>query len=432
MTNTWLPYLITSDFDKSSEFVYGRTTFHFCICGPARKLMITETSLTKLFGLLGGLLILAFFANRWSRRTRVPDVVILITTGLILGPLSGWVNAGQFRIFTQYLGNFALILILFQAGYELHLRDALRHFPAAALFGFLGYGLSFAAVSCVVLWVMKMPLHQALLLGGVFGCTSSTMVIPVLQQLEIRGPVTVVLILEAALGDIVSVISVGSLLDMPQGDTLVAGLITGLLVRTGVAILSAIVAGILWSRARSWFTADRFGSVLNIGGILLVYALVSIAGGSGLLAVLVFGLTLANVSNPANETIAGHEQGVLIFHSDLSFLVRSFFFVLLGASVELIGRPYAIATFLILAGLVLARVISVYTTNWTMRDMGRSERELILCLFPRGLVNAVLAIQVAGKDGGMAFLPAMALTVILVTNLLTVLGAFRFRSHPTS
>lgn len=394
--------------------------------------MITETSLTKLFGLLGGLLILAFFANRWSRRTRVPDVVILITTGLILGPLSGWVNAGQFRIFTQYLGNFALILILFQAGYELHLRDALRHFPAAVLFGFLGYGLSFAAVSCVVLWVMKMPLHQALLLGGVFGCTSSTMVIPVLQQLEIRGPVTVVLILEAALGDIVSVISVGSLLDMPQGDTLVAGLITGLLVRTSVAIISAIVAGILWSRARSWFTADRFGSVLNIGGILLVYALVSIAGGSGLLAVLVFGLTLANVSNPANETIAGHEQGVLIFHSDLSFLVRSFFFVLLGASVELIGRPYAIATFLILAGLVLARVISVYTTNWTMRDMGRSERELILCLFPRGLVNAVLAIQVAGKDGGMAFLPAMALTVILVTNLLMVLGAFRFRSHPTS
>src|SRR4029079_14934267 len=43
-------------------------------------------------------------------------------TGLILGPLSDWVNAGQFRIFTEYLGNFALILILFQAGYELHLR----------------------------------------------------------------------------------------------------------------------------------------------------------------------------------------------------------------------------------------------------------------------------------------------------------------------
>jgi cell volume regulation protein A len=393
--------------------------------------MITETSLTKLFGLLGGLLILAFFANRLSRRTRVPDVVILITTGLILGPIAGWVNAGQFRIFTQYLGNFALILILFQAGYELHFRDALRHFSAAALFGFLGYGLSFAAVAFVALGVMKVPLHQALLLGGVFGCTSSTMVIPVLQQLDIRGPVAVVLILEAALGDIVSVISVGSLLDMPQGDTLVTGLITGFLVRTSVAIISAIVAGFIWSRARSRFAADRFGSVLNIGGIFLLYALVSTVGGSGLLTVLVFGLTLANVSNEANENMPGHEQGILIFHSDLSFLVRSFFFVLLGISVEFIARPYTIATLLILAGLVMARVISVYTTSWALRDMGRSERELILCLFPRGLVNAVLAIHVAGQEGGMAFLPAMALTVILVTNLLMVLGAFRFRSHST-
>ena len=227
--------------------------------------------------------------------------MILITTGLILGPVSGWVNAGQFRIFTQYVGNFALILILFQAGYELHLRDALHHFLPAVLFGFLGYGLSFAAASFVALEVMKVPLHQALLLGAVFGCTSSTMVIPVLQQLNIRGPVTVILILEAALGDIVSVMSVGSLFDMPLGDTLVTGLITGFLVRISVAIIAAIVAGVIWTRARSRFVADRFGSVLNIGAILLVYALLSIAAGSGLLAVLVCGLTLANLSDDAKE-----------------------------------------------------------------------------------------------------------------------------------
>jgi len=353
--------------------------------------------------------------------------MILMITGLVLGPLSGWINAGQFRTFTQYLGTFALILILFEAGSELHLRDALRHFPAAVLFGLLSYGLSFAAVSLVALWVMKVPLHQALILGGVFGCTSSTMVIPVLQQLGIRGPVTVVLILEASLGDIISVISVGSLVDIPRGDTLVTGLITGFLVRTSVAIISAIVAGIMWSSVRSRFAADRFGSVLQVGGVLLVYALVRTAGGSGLLAVLAFGLTLANVRNDADEISAGHEQAIRVFHSDLSFLVRSFFFVLLGASVELIERPYAIATALIVAGLVLARVVSVYTTSWALRDVGRPEREFILCLFPRGLVNAVLAIQVAGTEGGMPFVPAIAFTVIVVTNLLMVLGAFRFR-----
>ena len=149
------------------------------------------------------------------------------------------------------------------------------------------------------------------------------------------------------------------------------------------------------------------------------------------MAVLVFGLTLANVSNEANEPIAGPDQGGLIFHSDLSFLVRSFFFVLLGASVEVIGRSYAIATVLILAGLVIARLISVCSTSWALKTVNWSEREVVFWLFPRGLVNAVLAIQVAAKEPALFFIPEIVLTVILVTNLLMVLGAFRFRSHPT-
>jgi hypothetical protein len=104
---------------------------------------------------------------------------------------------------------------------------------------------------------------------------------------------------------------------------------------------------------------------------------------------------------------------------------------LLGASVQVIDRSYAIATVLILAGLVITRVISLCSTRWSLKTVTWSERELIFWLFPRGLVNAVLAIQVAGKEPALVFLPEIALTVILVTNLLMVLGAFRFRLHPT-
>lgn len=386
---------------------------------------------TQIFGLLGGLLILAFFANRVSRRTRVPDLVILTVTGVVLGPLLGWIHAGEYPVFTEYLGTFALILILFEAGNELHLREAMRHFPAGVLFAFLAYGMSFAAVAWIGFWALKLPLHQALLLGGVFGCTSGTIVIPVLQQFGIQGPVTVVLVLEAALGDVIAVILVGGLADIPEGNPL-AGLVTGILVRTAVAICAAIAAGVLWSHERSRFTSDRFGSVLHVGAVLLVYGLVRAAGGSGLMAVLAFGLTLANVNTTAERNEAGPRQGFLVFHSDLSFLVRSFFFVLLGASVQLIGRTYAVATALILAGLVVARILSVYAAGWAMQGVSRSGRELILSLFPRGLVNAVLAIQVAGKESSMAYLPAMAFTVILVTNLLVVLAAVRLRPLMTA
>ena len=220
-------------------------------------------------------------------------------------------------------------------------------------------------------------------------------------------------------------ITVGTLTDIAEGDPLLGGLLRGLVTRTAVATGAAVAAGLAWSRARSRFAADRFGSVQQVGVVLVVFALTRLAGGSGLLAVLAFGLTLANAGKAAKTAVK--ETGASVFHSDLSFLVRSFFFVLLGASVELIGREYIVATAVILCGLVLDRVASVSALGVTMRAIGKSERQLLMTLLPRGLVNAVLAIQVAGRASGLDFLPAMAFTVILVTNLLVVLATLRFR-----
>jgi potassium/hydrogen antiporter len=379
---------------------------------------------TQIFGLLGGLLILAFFANRLSRRTRVPDILILMAVGLLVGPVAGWIAARPFQVFTGYLGTFALILILFEAGAELKLREALRHFPAGIFLAFLGYGLSFAAAASVAHWFLQLPAKPAFLLGAVFGCTSSTMIIPVMQQLDIRGPVKVILVLEAALGDVIAVLTVGSLIDVAEGDPLIAGLVSGIVVSTAISVASAMAAGYIWWRVSAGFARHRFASVLNVGVILTLYALVRIAGGSGLLAVLAFGLTLANLPRSGREMAPDYT----VLHSDLSFLVRSFFFVLLGVSVELIAEPYVVATALVIAGLLLARSISVIASRWSLRNVSHPERRLILSLFPRGLVNAVLAVQVASNTGNaLAFLPSMAFTVILVTNLLVVFAAIRFR-----
>ena len=381
---------------------------------------------TQIHGLLGGLLILAFFANRFSRLSRVPDLFILMLTGLALGPLSGWLQAGELMVFTEYLGTFALILILFEAGTEIRLREALRHFPVGLLFAVVSFAASFAVAACVGNWLIGLAPHNSLRFGAVLGCVSGTVVIPVLSQFEIGGPVAVVLILEAALGDVIAVITVGSLTNIAEGDPLFAGFLTGLLTRTFVATAAAVAAGLLWSRGRFRFAADRFSSVLQVGVVLSVFTLTRVAGGSGLLAVLAFGLTVAN----ANSSAAGagaNAPGLLTFHSDLSFLIRSFFFVLLGASVQLIGRAYLVAALVLLGGLVLGRVGSVYALGLAMRDIRKPQRSLLITLLPRGLVNAVLAIEVAAQAPEMKFLPAMAFTLILATNLLVVLATWRFR-----
>src|SRR6185312_11037594 len=68
---------------------------------------------TQILGLLGGLLVLAFFSNRVSRISRIPDLLILMLMGVIVGPVLGWLQIPDLSTFTEYLGSLALILILF-------------------------------------------------------------------------------------------------------------------------------------------------------------------------------------------------------------------------------------------------------------------------------------------------------------------------------
>ena len=190
------------------------------------------------------------------------------------------------------------------------------------------------------------------------------------------------------------------------------------------AILLGMAAGAIWSRLWPLIASHPNANILNLGVVFGVYALLAILGGSGLLAVLVFGITLANLPRTPHMT----RQGVrlLAFHAELSFLVRSFFFVLLGIVAEFVSRQYIVPILGILAALLLARFLATQGSRWRVRDVTRRETELLFWMLPRGLVTAVLALEIVSARGAVfAFLPAMAFTVVLVTNLFVVAGAVR-------
>ena len=114
----------------------------------------------------------------------------------------------------------------------------------------------------------------------------------------------------------------------------------------------------------------------------------------------------------------------MAFHSELTFLVRSFFFVLLGIMAQIVSRAYVVPILGILVALVLARYVAVRATRWSIRDVLLLDAELLFLMMPRGLITAVLALQVLAARGQVfSFLPAMAFTVVLFTNLFVVVAA---------
>ena len=412
--------------------------------------------LNAFFALLGGLLVLAFVANRLVRFTRVPDVIILMATGVLIGPVLHWVNPDIFRGVTHGFGSLALILILFEGGLELKLREILKHFGSGFFLSVFSYVLSSAAVAGACRFALHFPWLDAALIGAVLGCISSSIILPVLQQVHLRREVKVTLVVEASLGDAFAVLAVSTLLDIASGGNAapktVIWALGSSLVLAGAA---GILAGMLWSYLLPVLSEQRFWHVLTFAAVLLVYSGVHFLRGNELVTVLVFGLTLSNIqavrkrlrfdettgSDWFNEMPIQDEKGrspnhprdqMLTFHGELAFLLRTFFFVLLGALVDYADlRKSIVLASLCFAAVLAARVVVVETGRLAWPRFSALERELMVWFVPRGLITAVLGIQVVEARGNdFAFLPSLAFTVVLLSNLTVLVGTIRARNLP--
>lgn len=417
-------------------------------------------NLTSFFALLGGLIVLAFVANRLARRTRVPDVLVVMAMGVLLGPVLHWIDAAKFTNLTHGVGTLALILILFEAGLELDFRDTLRHFPGGVVLAFLSFGLSLGAVTLFSMHAMGVQRVPALLVGGVMACISSSVLLPVLQQLELQRPMKVTLVVEASLSDALGVLVVGVLLDLAGGRSSgLASNVSTLLLKLGastgtsgsvlggmaasfamkllLSLTFAFLAGVLWARLLPVLSEQRFWQALTFAAVLLVYAGSDAIGGSSLFTVIAFGATLANGPGKARRApeftfvlskgAVDPQLQLLSFHSELAFLVRTFFFVLLGSIIEFKGfRREAIYAAGIVGALFLARVVAVQISRIAWRGVGRRDREAAILLIPRGLITAVLALEVVNARGAeFESLPSLAFAVIIMTCLLLLIGSIR-------
>lgn len=400
-------------------------------------------TLANFWGLLGGLLVLAYLANRFSHRTRLPDVVVLLLCGIALGPGLHWIDAARFPLVIRGVGTLALILILFAAGLELDLRRARRQFVAGTLLAVLSYALTMEGVHLFCMYVLHMGRMASLLAGAALGCTSGSIVLPMLEQMNLRKELKTTLVIEAAFGDGLGALVVGVLLSLvaggvtssTSGGAILGGMVIGFVFRFALAFLIGISAGFLWARLLPKISNHRFWQALTFAAVLIVFSGTHALGGSDLFAVVVFGGTLASLLGPTSflrelglELQPVDESSLILsFHTELAFLVRSFFFVLLGAMIQFRGLEEQLVPSLeILIVMLAARLIAVQMSRVVWRGPSRREREVTTILIPRGLITAVLALQaIQAKPVDLMYFPSLTFTLILLTNGLGLVATVR-------
>lgn len=369
---------------------------------------------------IGAIIFIGFFATVVFERTKVPDLIFLIALGLFLGPILGTFFAVQLiplsllELATPYFAAVALMIILFDGGLNLNLRQVVSRAGVSLVHTVLTWFGTVFVVTLLSMTVLGFPLWVGVLLGTVLGGTSGAVVIGVVRGMTIREDTKTILVLESTITDVLSVIGALTVLGILRGGGTLAGTIGGLLTAFSVALLLGAIAGILWLRVMRSMVGRPFGFMLTIAALFILYAGTEVLGGSGGMAALVFGLILGN--HRAIGRVLKIKEGFRLdesfkrFQSEISFGIRTFFFVFLGFSFTFpfaatwsVRSTLPVVSFLndtfwlVLLAIVLIFLgiwgVRVFATGVTVRVHPESaeDRTAIRTVMGRGLAAAVLA-----------------------------------------
>jgi len=366
--------------------------------------------------------LLSYWFNHISRRYRVPSVMLLLATGVLARVATHAYNTTVVlpRSLISTLGTAGLVLIVLEGALDLRLESGRRRFllstfAAAAL----GTGLTTIAVGLMFAMLFGIPVGLALLAGAPFGVISSAVAIPTADMLHRKEREFV--IYESSWSDILGVMLFNALLVASSGGTVVLHLVGG-----GLAVL---VLGVVVALGVYWLVGNIEGNVKFIPllfALVLVYAVANSLQLSPLLIVLILGLTL---NNPQllhgikwlrwlhSDALEGELTRLKHLTAELTFLVRTFFFLLLGyvTNVETLLDPRAWLYAIVIVALVFA-------LRWPVLRLATGPgKRRALWVAPRGLITATLFFSLPAKAS--AGLPSATLVlVVLITGVVMSLG----------
>ncbi len=394
--------------------------------------------------LLGGIIIAGFIGNLVFRYLKIPSVLLLIALGLLLGPVLHIVPTAPLLDIAPYFGTLALLIILFEGGLDLEIHKVLEEAGATLLLTIATFLISYLLVFGFAFFILKLPLVAALILAGMLGGTSPAIILPVVSQLRISKNLQTMLSIEPALADALIIVSVLLTLQIHQSPTTsfwdIAQSVIGSFL---IAIVIAVLAGVVWARFISTLRGEAVSYMLTLGFLFLLYVAFEHSGGNGAVGILFFGTILANVG-PIVQQVSGKirrflgvkidatkyalDQFVHNITVEISFLVRTFFFVFLGLLIDFQRfTPEAIAiifglTLLLLLGRFLgAQLLFKLRPHFSVR-----EKWLTVAMVPRGLATAVMAFLPIslGIPGTESFVLYALGTIVLTSFIMSGLVAY--------
>ena len=391
----------------------------------------------EVLGFVGILLVIGFLADYLFRKTSFPDILILLALGYLIGPVFSIVDPSQITQASPIVASLALVVILFNGGLDLEFAKVLSSAPRAMVLVLLGIGASMASTAAFAHYLLDWELMNSLLLGAIVGGTSPSIVMPLISRARVPAEVSATLNLESAFdGALVILIALVILEIMTAGEADIEISIAGQAVAVRFLLGAAIgaVAGLAWLWLLTLLEGEIYDDILTLAIVLLLYFGVESIKGSGVMFAFVFGLILGNGVKVAKllrieRTVEIHEL-MRKFHSQMSFLIKTFFFVYLGLMMTFDEPGLIIQGILLSLMLLFVRYIAVLLTSVGSSTM-LANSGILTTMFSRGLSAAVVAgIVVASGIPNASIYPDLVIVVIVATVVISAIGIPVFARKP--
>ncbi len=369
--------------------------------------------------------VVAILCQWFAWWVKLPAIVFLLFAGIILGPLTGTLNPETlFGDLLFPMVSLAVAVILFEGSLTLKFEEIRDLHKVVRNMLTMGVVLTWAAISVGTHLIVGFSWDLSILFGALMVVTGPTVIVPILRTVKPNRTISNILRWEGIvidpLGAILAVLVFEVILSiqlqghasfehtlMIFGKTLLIGTFVG-----------AIPAYLFGSILRKHHMPEYLHNVATLTLVFAVFALSNyLSEESGLLAVTVMGIWLANMKNvPVDE--------ILNFKESLSILLISGLFILLSARLDFsqftaLGWS-AIGLFLFIQ--LFARPFKVILST-IGSGLTWQEKFLISWIGPRGIVAAAvtalfaLRLQEHGVEDAELLVP-LAFTIIIGTVVL--------------
>jgi len=380
----------------------------------------------------GVVIFLGVAGEAFFKKTGIPDVAFLMVLGVIIGPVLGIIQAETVIQVVPYFAALALIIIMFDGGLNLDIKHVVKTAHFSFTLAILGFILSVIIISVATHYALGWMWLESILLGSIVGGSSSAIVFGLVRNIKISEETKSMLSFESALTDILATIIAFILFEavllghfdlQTLEETLGRAIIVGLVLGFGV--------GIPWMYVSTKLGNAQHAYMLTLGILFVLFFLANSLGESGALTALVFGLMLGNKN---------HLARILRFklprievddptHNQLTFLVRSFFFVFVGLMASFGKIEYVVFGILVTVAVYFGRSFIGKIT--LTKRFSKLDRSVTNSMIPRGLAAAVLATYpvTMGLSNAEAY-TEIIFFIILSSVIITTIGLGKSKKIP--